>query len=214
MSQQQSRRPSENGNGLDDKQGSQAPANQLEIYDTVVNPETSDRIAANLGTGFYTEDEQWQQVSSYLKGMYGDAAFGRRLFERAISETVFELGQRGWEWYDDDAERAKDRDGADLERKDERASPRTYIRERGEKIWEVIPETEQLEAMREFAGVTGDWMPPQWRMMETRHEASKSRDARTQDNLFGTRSHRKEEVDSNRRPRQLRPWRRGGGEQR
>lgn len=188
--------------GPANKRGSTAPASSLELYDTVINPETTDEVTENLGTGFYTEDEQWQQIESFKKGMYGDAAFGRRLAERAVDETILGLGRNGWEWYDERDNKYAKKEGFDPENCKPRESPRERIRERGEKIWKLLGlkgenddgMDEQLKAMIEYAGVTGDWTPPHWRMMEARHEASKSRDARTQDNVFGSRSESKKEV--------------------
>lgn len=207
MSQQQPPQPASNGHNLDDKQASGAPNSTLDIYDSVVNPETSDDISSNLGTGFYTEDEQWQQVSSYRKGMFGEAAFARRLFDRALSETIQELGRKGWRYYDEDEGQHgdyKEHDGVDLEREladEEMPRPREVVRKHGERLWRKLPDAQQVAAMQEFSGYSGNWMPPHWRMMETRHEASKSREARTQDNLFGTRNKQKveEHRDSPRR---------------
>lgn len=185
MSQQQ-----QHGNGLSDKRGRGGPTNTLELYDGIVNPDTYDDVVAKLGSGYYERAEQWQQVESFKKGMFGDAAFGRALAERARAETIFELGRQGWRWWDDNDEQYRHKEGTDVDPDslDPRESPRERIWSKGNHIWRLLDEQEQLNAMVEYAGATGDFMPPHWRMMEARHEASKSRDARTQDNAFGTRS--------------------------
>lgn len=201
-----------NGGGSNGSGGGRPPTSQLDIYDGFVNPDTEDDISGKLGTGFYTEDEQWQQIESYLKGMYGDAAFGLSLYERAVQETIFGLGEKGWHWTTKDGT-YHEKEGVELGDIGKRESPRKKIRERGEHIWTLLKETaseERLDALAEFAGITGDWVPPHWKMMETRHEASKSREARTQDNVFGTREHRSFEGEGETPKGRLKRFRSGG----
>lgn len=188
MSQQQHQQPTDGG--MADKHGRDAPASTLELYDGIVNPSATDRVVEKLGTGYYSEDEQWQQVQSYQQGMYGDAAFGRNLWERSVLDAIFELGQNGWRFWDDHRDEYKKFDGADVDELGPRESPREAIYDRGQQIWERLEDHDLQRAavLREYASLDEEWTPPHWRMMEARHEASKSRDARTQDNAFGTRS--------------------------
>lgn len=209
--------------GLDDKQGNTAPSSQLELYDGIINPDATDSVVEKLGTGYYTEDEQWQQIGSYRRGMYGDAAFGRGLYTRAVHETIMALGREGWQWYDEDRESFREMEGADLEDVQPRESPRNAVFDRGKRIWDQLGAEQPMEgqgrlaALQEHSGLGGEWMPPHWRMMEARHEASKSRDARTQDNAFGTRQDRTVEhkgENGGTSSRWRRTARRNGGESR
>lgn len=190
--------------GLGDKGRGSAPASRLEFLDALINPNVHDDVVGHLGTGFYSESEQWQQIASFRKGMYGEAVFSAALSERAVNETIQELGRHGWEWYDPNDNDYREERGMDPDDCDARESPRKKIHEHGERIWEKLGlqrdyadeeedelsySKEQLKAMLEFGGVA-DWIPPHYRMMEARHEASKSRDARTQDNVTGSRSHK------------------------
>jgi hypothetical protein len=126
----------------------------------------------NLGLGNYEDKAYWQQVDSYLKGIYGDAAFRQRLIERAVAETQWELGEQCYDELPSDAK-------ADI------VSRRTWIENRGRAAFEALEVEEQLSRLEDCSGLTEAWTPPHWRMMEMRHEASRSRGARLIDNIFG-----------------------------
>lgn len=49
----------------------------------------------------------------------------------------------------------------------------------------LLPVTSRLEALDRYADTDQNWTPPQWRMLQARHEGSRSRDARLMDNVFG-----------------------------
>jgi len=173
---EQTDRPA-SGAGLGDKQTRDSPASTLELYDGIINPQPADDVVADLGTGYYTEDEQWQQVLSYRDGMFGDALLARGIAQRAISETITALGRHGAEWWDPNRNEYREKEGVGPADTAPRESPREAIRKRGKRIWHLLgiqkdeeepagPSTLQIEALLEHAGITGDWMPPQWRMLQ------------------------------------------------
>lgn len=67
-------------------------------------------------------------------------------------------------------------------------------RERGEAIWAELTPEQRGEAVRRHTGVTGEWRPPHWRMLEMRHEASRSRGGRLIDNVFARVEEVKQQV--------------------
>jgi len=100
------------------------------------------------------------------------------------------MAKKQWEDLDTDERAAKDR--------------RRYIETKMEELWndlapgnpdrlsgdELEERREQaakrrLEKIEEHTGITRDWIPPHWRMMQMRHDTSRSRGARLLDNLFG-----------------------------
>lgn len=81
------------------------PQDSIDVYDKASSPTAEDEFLDNnnLGLGVYDQAEQYQQVESYKMGIFADAAFGRRLEERAIAETKRQLAIDGW--HADGAER-------------------------------------------------------------------------------------------------------------
>lgn len=175
--------------GVDDKNGRSSPGSELDLYEMVVDSTVDDDFLAEnrLGLGYYSDHEFWQQIQSYKNGMYGDAAFTRRLVERAVAETVTELGLNGYVYRDEDEDTlVKTKDGwteLDEDEQDEE-DRRRFVRERGAEIWRQLPDDVKMEALEETTGISEGWKPPHWRMLQMRHEASRSRGARLLDNFF------------------------------
>lgn len=173
---------------VEDKNGHNSPGSELDLYEMVVDSTVDDEFLSRnrLGLGFYSNREFWQQTESYKQGMYGDAAFARRLIERAIAETVTELGLNGYSYYDEDEGKVELPKGwNDLDENDqEDEDRRRFVRKRGKRIWRKLPDREKMEALEEMTGISEGWVPPHWRMLQMRHEASRSRGARLIDNFF------------------------------
>jgi hypothetical protein len=176
--------------GVGDTSGNQSPSSELDIYDKIIESSANDEFLSDtrLGLGYYTEREMWLQVQSYKKGMYGDAAFARRLITRAIDETKTELGLQGYYYWDENDDEYKELKGwEDLsDDEQEKEDRRRWVQNQGERNWRKLRSTDKrLEAMEEFTGIGETWTPPFWRMLEMRHEASRSRGARLIDNAMG-----------------------------
>jgi hypothetical protein len=177
--QQQTQPPNQQQNGQ-----TQRPHKDLDLYQEAVNPNLSEEFldANNLGLGNLTEAEVYQQIKSYRAGMFVDAALSDRLEERRLDETKRALAEEGWSYI---TEKGTQKEFSGWAAKDDPSKDRRrYLEDRGEEIWEALPEEQQIEAVIEHTGAP-NWMPPHWRMLLMRNEASKSKDARTQDNLFG-----------------------------
>jgi len=173
--------------GIEDKARQGGPPSELELYETAVESGADDQFlgSINLGLGNYTAREQWQQVESYTRGMYAESAFGRQLFERALLETQVHLGLHGHTYFDINRDREVSKDGwLDLDDQDSE-NRRDWILNRGQKTWDRLPDEEKKDLLAEIAGFEGSWIPPYWRMMQVRHETSRSKGARLLDNLFG-----------------------------
>jgi len=168
------------------------PESELDVYHEVVSSTVEEGLLAetNLGLGNLDDGEYYQQVESFRFAQFADAAFRRTLLERAIKQTIQELAKQGWTWTESES------DGEPVEmsvsgyqdlKKGEQTErdKRQYMRDRGPEIWEDLPEAERIEAMQEFAGMSEQWKPPHWKMIQVRNEASRSRDARLMDNVFG-----------------------------
>jgi len=184
---------------LDDKQASSQPSSELDLYDEAVHPTVSDDFLKqnNLGLGNYTEREMWQQVESFADGLFGDAAFANLLGERAIKETKRKLATEGISFLKEDGSQLEFEPWDEKSKYDEGDyhRPREAVRERGEEIWSRLDDAMKREAIREKVGADG-WTPPQWRMLMMRHEGSRSKGARTLDNLFGRVQEHKVDEDS------------------
>lgn len=173
-------------------QNEDGPNNELDIYHEAISPQSEDEFldGNNLGLGNYENREYWQQVEAFKDGMYLRSAFSELVLDRAVKETIYEMGKEAWQELDPEEQAESDR--------------RQWILEYGAKRWnnadEVAEEDQDPQKIREawlrqFAGVDRRWTPPQMRMMMMRHEASRSRGARLLDNLFGRVSVQK--VDGN-----------------
>lgn len=161
------------------------PKSELDLYGSALGPTTVDDEflqRTNFGLGNYSSREMYQQVESFRDGLFADAAFSSVLLERAVDYTKRRLAEQQWQ------EEYGDQDDPDVSR-------REYIEANADDIWESLgsvedreepsPQQAKLDAMAKHAGVTSDWVPPHWRVMKMRHEASRSRDARLLDNVFG-----------------------------
>lgn len=173
-----------------DNSGDDQPSSQLDIYHEAITPQVQDELLSesNLGLGNYDDAEMWQQVESFRDGIFADEAFGRILTDRAIDETKRELALDGFrfEFGEDDLEDIDEDGWTDLDDEErDRRDRRRYIEERGEQIWGALPEELRYRTLVEVTGFEKQWIPPHWRMLMMRHEASRSRDARTLDNVFG-----------------------------
>lgn len=179
------------GFDLNDGNARDGPVNELDMYNRAVEPPVDDEFlgSMNLGLGYYSRKEYWQQIESFRRGLYADAAFRRPLNHRAIKEAKRAMGLEAWEKLDEDEREEKDR--------------RRFIRAKGEEKWQnLMPSktaseysTQQereeeaarrrRQAIEEYAESDIGFTPPHWRMIMARHEASRSRGARLLDNLFG-----------------------------
>jgi hypothetical protein len=167
------------------------PHDEIDIYNlaiaSTIDSELIDDVL--LGLGNYSSREYWQQVDSFRKGVFSTAAFTRRIRERAIEETKVELALNGVseEWEVDQTIRAFEADGwHDLDEETQAEHDRRrWIDEKKEEFWEQLPEAIQFQLVAEIAGLDKDWKAPHIRMMMMRHEASRSKEARLMDNLFG-----------------------------
>jgi hypothetical protein len=174
--------------------GQTRPAsNEVELYELLIQPTVDDPFLSrnNLGLGNYSRREFWQQVDSFKKGLYAEAAFARRLFDRAVYQTKCALARKMFEAKAADEE--PDADG--IVRVDD-LTLNEYVGENAERCWAALDEqAEQLEnttptqlkmqALEEHAGLTREWTSPFHRMIMARHEASRSRFARVLDNATG-----------------------------
>lgn len=185
-----------------DTSAQRQPTSELDIYDRATRPTSDDPFLdnVNLGLGNYDSKEYWQQVAAFKQGLYADAAFSRRLLERAIEATKRDLARE--RWADLDAEGRAEAVADHLDEDVDEPSRRQFVEATKDDLWRNLgpdadderytdQELEQarLEArMREVesrTGISREWTPPQWRMVQMRHEASRSRRARLLDNLFG-----------------------------
>jgi hypothetical protein len=156
-----------------DKTGDSTPASETAIYGEAVQPSAADEFLRqnNLGLGNYEESTYWQQIESFRSGMYGDAAFARRIVSRAIDQTKRALAVQNWEQLDDAEQHATNK--------------REYLDREGDAIWSNLDPEQRRAVLHKHTGIGRDWRPPFWRMLMARHEASRSIGARLLDNLFG-----------------------------
>jgi hypothetical protein len=167
------------------------PHDEIDIYNLAIASTSDSELIDDvlLGLGNYSSREYWQQVDSFRKGVFSTAAFTRRIRERAIEETKVELALHGVseEWEVDQTVRAFEADGwYDLDGETQAEHDRRrWINEKKEEFWEQLPEAIQFQLVAEVAGLDKDWKAPHIRMMMMRHEASRSKEARLMDNLFG-----------------------------
>jgi hypothetical protein len=164
----------------------------LEIYMHAVSNSTADDFldAINLGIGNYDDAEYWQQVESFRNGLYADSAMTRTIIERAklqtqrrIVDAIYDEGRN--------ARILRHIDHPDPED----MTKEQYFDEHMEDVWEdlgvdtaeVSYTTHEHQAwlVHVCTGLDMNWTPPHWRMLKARHEASRSKDARLIDNLFG-----------------------------
>ena len=184
--------PNERQPTLHDDESDGKPRDGLDVYGRAIDSSTVDDFLDknNLGLGYYEDGERWQQVDSYRHGMYGEAAFGDKLIDRAVEDTKRELALQGTNFYDTDANAPVSIEGwndLDADERDEE-DRRRFIEQKGEEIWRRLSDADRKEALEIATGITERWTPPHWRMIMVRHETSRSRGARLLDNLFGRES--------------------------
>lgn len=173
------------------------PTNELDLYQQTVDPTEVDQLLneLNLGLGNYSDRESWQQIQSFRNHLYAESAFAGTLLDLAVYETLWELGQEAHERAD--ADNLDDLD-ADTRRQailelgrqrweslGEGAVTEAEWREMNADQREVLTQREQLDALEDHSGVSEHWTPPHGRMIAVRHEASRGRDARLMDNVYG-----------------------------
>lgn len=169
----------------------EAPRDELDVYHDATKPTASvDEFLEenNLGLGFYKSDsELYQQVERFHDGMYSSAAFQRKLLRRAVEETKRELAVRGRQFYDQRNMEPVSVSGWDDLDDEEQAkrSRREFVETTGERIWQRMSNDQRLQAMEIVTGIDRQWSPPHERILMAQHELTRSRDARTLDNLFG-----------------------------
>lgn len=183
MSPQQQRR---NGNGTasgsDERRG---PRNDLELKTEILRRADGNDLFqnVNLGQGNYEDDDFWQQIRSYRRGLYMFIAFSEILTQQAVHETKVKLAREGIAHYDERTnEVIQEPPMSDDEIADDQSSWEAEL-EKGEEMWQDLgdprqPITEkQGAAILKKANVDMQWLPVSWQMMIGRHEASRSKDA-------------------------------------
>lgn len=156
------------------------PQDELDFYDKISTPAAPGEPVvneSNLGLGFYSGKEYWQQVKSFLKGLYGFTAFRNKLVKKSIIEVQRRLGKQAFNNLGD-------------EEKKELTQTRGFrekIREMGKKKWSELSDKKKQKYVT-------NWIPPHWRMMFFKHETSRSKDARLLDDIFGRHKELKKEV--------------------
>jgi len=181
-----SQTPQFDSGGTDDQ-----PRDELDVYHDATRPTaTVDEFLEqnNLGLGFYKSDsELYQQVERFHDGMYASAAFKRKILRRAVEETKRELALRGEQFYDErDMDVVTVTGWADLDESEQaETSRREFLDETGEDIWQRMSNSQRVEALEIVTGIDREWSPPHVRILMAQHELTRSRDARTLDNLFG-----------------------------
>lgn len=169
---------------MPDTEGQRGPHSHLDIYSKAVDSTVDDEFLQEnkLGLGNYSDAEHWQQVESFQQGMFADAAFSRKLTERAINEAKRHLSSNGWQWYDERRDEPRQIKAWDDLDEDDRSSYDDPL-DRADSLWRTLSPETQLSLVGEVSGFRS-FTPPQWRLMQMRHESSRSRDARLLDNLF------------------------------
>jgi len=162
----------------------------LEVYMHALASRTGDDFldTVNLGIGNYTDAEYWQQVSAFRSGLYADSAMTKKLIKKARREALRGVVDAVYD----------NRDRAILDNIDNLPEPKNgqskqgFYDEHADDIWRNLGDHEGYTAaehkawlVHEVTGIPRDWTPPHWRMLKMRHEASRSKDARLIDNLFG-----------------------------
>lgn len=192
---------------IDDKRSPRGPSSMLEVYMHAIDSPVGDNFLdkSNLGLGNYNTHEYWQQIQSFRNGLYADSAMTRRLLHRAIFETKRKMAIDAYEGKDidfyapepdeidiTDDERDELADKLEIEPEDVQIvmDRQSYINDYADEIWNNLgsstksKEQVRAEMVHQYTGLGQDWVPPHWRMLKMRHEASRSKGARLIDNLF------------------------------
>jgi hypothetical protein len=179
------------------------PGSMLEVYMHALSNSTGDALLSrvNLGVGNYTEAQYWQQIEAYRQGLYADSAMTKRILHRAKRETLKRLVDAVFEnrdskllkgvTYEEPLEAGDvDEDGNEREHDETKAE---YLDRCAQDIWENLGNDDhdysasehQAYLVNMATDIELDWVPPHWRMLMARHEASRSKQAHLIDNLFG-----------------------------
>jgi len=169
----------------------QTPGSMLEIYMHALSNSTSDDFldSINLGVGNYTEGEFWQQIEAFRNGLYADSAMTGKIMDRAVLQTQRRVVDEIFEGGSSRILRNIDYpEPGDMSKEE-------YMEKHMDDLWrnlgidtdETQYTTQQHQAwlVHICTGLEMEWTPPHWRMLKARHEASRSKDARLIDNLFG-----------------------------
>lgn len=169
------------------------PRDDLDVANRFVSPTSYNELLelVNMGTGYYEDEDLRLQMRSFRKGLVADVAFDGALWERAVYETKVKLADEGFQYYyDTDADEPKSWAAFEEVADDYEGGRTAALQERGEEIWDELSRPdkplsdEQAAAMAEKASIQ-TFKPVFWQLLAAYHEASKSKDARTQDNFFG-----------------------------
>lgn len=183
---------------LQDKQGGgQQPTSMLGVYMHAIQSPLGDDFLdqSSLGLGNYNSKEYWLQIQSFRHGLYADAALTRRILERAIYEAKEELARDCYRRPEQIMDVAfpqpnKPDETEEFEFGNGYETEEEYIERAKDQIWDNLGQGEltrvdhQVQMIEKYAGIDKNWVPPHWRMLKMRHEASRSKGARLIDNLF------------------------------
>lgn len=175
-------------------------SSQIDLYDDAVKSTVDDETLEgnNLGLGNYDANDRYQQMEGYKRGLFADRALGSNIRDRAVHETKRQFALEGHShWIEAKADVyivGGWNELTESERQDEwddltgdediELTRANWIERQGERVWGELDDEQRAESLRDFAGFESDWKPPQWRMMLTRHETSRSKGAHLLDNLF------------------------------
>ena len=149
-----------------------------------VRPDGTTVFEAEVADGYLLS------ISPTLRnGLYADSAMTGKVLERAELQTKRRIVDEIYEGGSSRILRNIDHPDTGEMSKEE------YMREHMDDLWrnlgvdteETQYTTQQHQAwlVHVCTGLDMDWTPPHWRMLKARHEASRSKDARLIDNLFG-----------------------------
>lgn len=179
----QQQRPGTNGsqNGSD----IEWPRNPNELQGMLLSGARGNPLfdQVNLGQGNYSDDDFWQQIRAYRRGLYVYIAFGSTLEKRAIHETKVKLAREGYTHYNEEGNQVEQWQPLDADDVAEDESSWEAELRRGEEIWNSLGDnrevmtTKQAAAILKKTNADTDWLPVPWQMVVGRHEASRSREA-------------------------------------
>lgn len=167
--------------GYPDTHTDAGPSSMLEVYMYAIDSPVGDDFLdqSSLGLGNYNYREYWQQIHGFKQGLYADTAMSRRLLRRAVEEAKRSFARDVFNGQSNFA-------GPPTDEYDHQS----YVDEYKEQLWEELGETreqkieKQIELLEKYTGINRKWVPPHWRMLKMKHEASRSKGARLIDNLF------------------------------
>lgn len=187
---------------LQPDQTAQHADSMLEVYLRVLEGKTNDPFLddINLGTGFYDSKEYWLQVDSFRHGLFAEASMMPIIMDRARFETKHAIVDAIFE-----SPNSARLAGIDYPPPGESQSKEAYYAEYADAIWDNLGDESrgwskwhhQAILISDVTGISQDWVPPHWRMLKMRHEASQSKEARALDDLFGrVREIKGQQIDS------------------